>query len=172
MRQIIKNQYIEEFCFNSSLEQTSFVSKVNVNHKLSLDGTYGDYYYCYTFCDSLTQEKNFTLSFSNDTDKEYITIFLWDKRDIIIVSFDSSIFFIDLSVFRVIKELDISTPLIGFYQINEAKMLILEEGYIRIANDSGEIIQDKNTDLIEYFSIDNNVLLIQTNKSESMLKLI
>lgn len=171
MKIITKNLYIKEYSFGSFREQAFFLDNINSQKQLVLENTYGELYYSYVFYNSITQEKEFTLSFCSDFIKENINICLWTNKNIVIISFDSYIYFIDNKEGRVIKEIDLTSPLIGFYQIDDNKMLVLEEAYIRTINPNGEIIQDMKTDLIENFTIQNDVLYVFADNNKYVYKL-
>jgi hypothetical protein len=171
MNIIVKNLYVKEYCFGSFREQTLFLNNINSQKQLVLENTYGELYYCYVFCNSITQEKEFTLSFCSDFIKENIKICFWINKNIVIISFDSYVYFIDNKEGQVIKEIGLTSPLIGVYQIDDNKMLVLEETYIRTVNSYGEIVQDMTTDLIDDFNIQDDVLYVFTDNNKYTYKL-
>lgn len=171
MNIIVKNLYVREYCFDSFREQTLFLNNIDSQKQLVLENTYGELYYCYVFYNSITQEKEFTLSFCSDFIKENINICFWTNKNIVIISFDSYIYFIDNKEGQVIKEIGLTSPLIGVYQIDDSKILVLEEVYIRTVNPYGEIIQDMTTDLIEDFNIQDDVLYVFADNNKYIYKL-
>lgn len=171
MNIIVKNLYVKEYCFGSFREQTLFLNNINSQKQLVLENTYGELYYCYVFCNSITQEKEFALSFCSDFIKENIKICFWINKNIVIICFDSYVYFIDNKEGQVIKEIGLTSPLIGVYQIDDNKMLVLEETYIRTVNPYGEIIQDMTTDLIDDFNIQHDVLYIFADNNKYAYKL-
>lgn len=171
MNIIVKNLYVKEYCFGSFREQTLFLNNINSQKQLVLENTYGELYYCYVFCNSITQEKEFALSFCSDFIKENIKICFWINKNIVIICFDSYVYFIDNKEGQVIKEIGLTSPLIGVYQIDDDKMLVLEETYIRTVNPYGEIVQDMTTDLIDDFNIQDDVLYVFTDNNKYTYKL-
>lgn len=171
MNVIIKNLYVKEYCFGSFREQTLFLNNIHSQKQLALENTYGEFYYCYVFYNSITQEKEFTLSFCSDYIKENINICFWINKNIVIISLDSCIYFINNKEGQVIKEIGLTSPVIGVYQIDDDKILVLEEDYIRTINSHGEIVQDMTTDLIEDFNIQDNVLYVFADNNEYVYKL-
>ncbi|QNL37461.1 MULTISPECIES: hypothetical protein [Bacteroides] len=171
MNIIVRNLYVKEFCFGSFREQTLFLDNINSPQKIVLENTYGELYYCYVFYNSIAQEKEFILSFSSDSAKENINICFWIDKNIVIISFDSSIYLIDNKECRVIEEIELTSPLIGLYQINENKMLVLEETYVRTINPNGKIVQDMKTDLIEDFNFQDHILYVFAEDNKYIYKL-
>lgn len=171
MKTIIKNIYVKEYCFSSYREQALFLDNINSQKQLVLENTYEELYYCYVFYNSITQEKELTLSFSSDFTKENISICFWINKNIVIVSFDSFVYFIDNKECKVIEEIDLTSPLIGIYQIDDDKILILEETYIRTIDPNGKIIQDMKTDLIENFNIQDDILYVFAEDNKYIYKL-
>lgn len=171
MNIIVKNLCVKEYCFTSFREQALFLNNVDCQKQLVLENTYGELYYCYVFYNSITQENEFVLSFCSDFIKENINICFWTNKNIVVVSFDSYIYFIDNKEGQVIKEIDLTSPLIGIYQIDDSKMLVLEEAYIRTVNANGEIVQDMMTDLIEDLNIQDDVLYISADNNKYTYKL-
>lgn len=171
MKIIVKNLYIKEYCFDSFREQVLFLDNINSPKQLVLENTYGELYYCYVFYNSITQEKDLILSFSSDSTIENINICFWTNENIVIMSFDSSIYFIDNKECRVIEEIGLTSPLIGIYQINDNKVLVLEEAYIRTINSNGKIIQDMKTELIENFTIQDHILYVMAENNKYIYEL-
>lgn len=171
MKIIVNNLYVNEYCFNSFREQALFLNNINTQKQLVLENTYGEFYYCYVFCNSFAQEKEFVLSFCSDFIKENISIFLGTNKNVVIISFDSYIYFIDKKEGQVIKEIGLTSPLIGIYQIDDNKILLLEEVYIRTANPYGEIVQNMKTDLIEDFYIQDDMLYVFADNNKYIYKL-
>lgn len=81
------------------------------------------------------------------------------------------IYIIDNKKGQVVKEIGLTSSLIGFYQIDDNKMLVLEEAYIRTVNPYGEIVQDMTTDLIEDFNIQDNILYVFADNNKYIYKL-
>lgn len=80
-------------------------------------------------------------------------------------------YFIDKKEGQVIKEIGLTSPLIGIYQIDDNKILLLEEVYIRTANPYGEIVQNMKTDLIEDFYIQDDMLYVFADNNRYIYKL-
>lgn len=171
MNLIVKNLYVKEYCFHSFREQSSFLNNLKSQKQLVLENTFGEFYYCYVFYNSITQENEFTLSFCSDFIEENINICFWGNKNNVIISFDSYIYIIDNKKGQVVKEIGLTSPLIGLYQIDDNKMLVLEEAYIRTVNPYGEIVQDMTTDLIEDFNIQDGILYVFADNNKYIYKL-
>lgn len=168
MKQIIQNKYLKGFRFSSSGEALIFLNNQKANNSLSLENTFGDNYYCYVCYHSLTKEKLFTLSFSSDENEDNLSFLPWNNC--FVMDTGKSIYLID--EFLCIKtSLDITTPLVGLYIINNEKLLILEEAYMRVIDYNGQIVKSELFDLIENFSIKDNVLSIQTSEENKVIEL-
>lgn len=83
----------------------------------------------------------------------------------------AKVIFIDNKEGQVIKEIGLTSPLIGVYQIDDNKMLVWEETYIRTVNSYGEIVQDMTTDLIDDFNIQDDVLYVFADNNKYTYKL-
>jgi hypothetical protein len=78
-------------------------------------------------------------------------IFLfWNNT--LVLGTGKNIYLIDENL-NVKTSLDVTTPLIGLYLVNNEKLLLLEESYVRVVNYNGEIIKSELFDLIENFNI-------------------
>jgi hypothetical protein len=168
MKQIVKNSYIKAFKFTSSKEASSFVSNQGAKKHLSVDDTFGDNYYCYIGYHSLTKDKQFILSFSSDENEDSLNFLFWDS--LFVLDTGKSIYLIDESL-NIKASLEIATPLIGFYLINKERLLVLEEAYMRVVNYNGDIVMAELFDLIEDFSIKDNLLSIQTSEENKVIEL-
>ena len=81
-----------------------------------------------------------------------------------------NIYLIDETL-NIKSSLEVSTPLIGLCLINKGKLLLLEEAYLRIVDCKGQIIKSELFDLIEDFSIKDNLLSIQTSAENKIIEL-
>ncbi|WP_343786048.1 hypothetical protein [Wandonia haliotis] len=169
MRQINNNKYLREFVFSSAEEASTFFNNQTTEKKLSLEDTFGDNYYCYVCYDSLTKEVEFILSFSSDTSEDNLFFLFWENR--LILDTGTTIYLIDKNL-NIKSSLEITTPLVGLHSINKDRLLILEEAYLRIIDSNGNIIKAELFDLLEDFSIKNNVLSIQTCEESRIIELI
>jgi len=61
--------------------------------------------------------------------------------------------------------------LVGLYVINDERLLVLEEAFVRVINNKGEVVRAELTDLIEDFSVKDNLLFIQTNEENKIIEL-
>lgn len=168
MKQIIKNSYIKAFKFTSSQESSTFVSNQGTKKHLSIDDTFGDNYYCYVSYHSLTKEKQFTLSFNSDENEDNLNFLFWDG--LFVLDTGKNIYLIDESL-TIKTSLEITTPLMGLYLISKEKLLVLEEAYMRVVNYKGDIVKSELFDLIEDFSIKDNLLSIQTSEENKIIEL-
>lgn len=168
MKQIIQNRYFKVFSFSSSEEALIFSNNQNANKSLSLKETFGDNYYCYVCYHSLTQEKLFVLSFSSDESEDKLNLLYWNNM--IVLDTGKNICLIDKAV-NIKVSLEITTSLVGLYVINDKKLLVLEEAFIRVINYEGEVIKSELTDLIEDFSIKDNLLSVSTSGCNRVIEL-
>ncbi|MCP3660259.1 MAG: hypothetical protein GY830_08120 [Bacteroidetes bacterium] len=168
MKQIINNNYLKSFKFLSWNEASTFLKNQKTLKSLSIEDTFGDNYYCYVCYHSLTGEKEFVLSFSSDESEDNLIFLYWNN--LLVLHTGKNIFLID-EFLHIIVSLEITTPLIGLYLINKENLLILEETFMRVINYKGEIIKSELFDLIENFSIKDNLLSIQTSEENKIIEL-
>lgn len=168
MKQIIENRYIKSFKFASSQEASTFVNNQEAKKHLSIDDTFGDNHYCYVGYHSLTKEKQFVLSFSSDESEDNLNFLFWDS--LFVLDTGKNLYLIDESL-NIKTSLEITTPLVGLYLISKEKLLILEEAYMRVINYSGDTVKAELVDLIEDFSIKDNLLSIQTSEENKVIEL-
>lgn len=168
MRQVIRNKYLKGFSFLSLREALTFLDNQGVNKNLSLEDTFGENYYCYICYHSLTQEKLFSLSFSSDESEDNLNIMYWN--DLIVLDIGKKIYLID-DFLEIRSSIEITTPLVGLYVINDERLLVLEEAFVRVINNKGEVVRAELTDLIEDFSVKDNLLFIQTNEENKIIEL-
>ncbi|MBC8619137.1 hypothetical protein H8788_15435 [Parabacteroides faecis] len=168
MRQVIRNKYLKGFSFLSLREALTFLDNQGVNKNLSLEETFGENYYCYICYHSLTQEKLFSLSFSSDESEDNLNIMYWN--DLIVLDIGKKNYLID-DFLEIRSSIEITTPLVGLYVINDERLLVLEEAFVRVINNKGEVVRAELTDLIEDFSVKDNLLFIQTNEENKIIEL-
>lgn len=167
MKQIIRNSYVKTFKFTSLQEMSAFVSNQGVKNHLSIDDILGNNYYCYVGYHSLTKEKQFILSFSSDESDDNLNFLFCDN--LFVLDTGTNIYLIDESL-SIKVSLEITTPLIGLYLINNEKLLILEEAYMRVMDYKGEIVKSELFDLIEDFSVKDNLLFIRTSEENKVIE--
>jgi hypothetical protein len=168
MKQIIDNRYIKWYKFSSSIEAISFIKHQNIQRSLSLEDTFGDNHYCYVCFHSLTRKKQFIVSFSSDESEERLNFLFWNS--LFVLDTGKKIYLIDGNL--SIKALfEINLCLIGLYIINNNRLLILEEASYKIINLIGEVLKSESFDLIENFSIEDNLLLLQTSEDSRGIEL-
>jgi hypothetical protein len=168
MKQIIKNCFIKTFKFTSSQDASTFANNQGVKKLISIDDTIGDNHYCYIGYHSLTKDKQFVLSFSSDENEDNLNFLLWDS--LLVLDTGKNIYLLDESL-NIKTMLEITTPLIGLYLINKEKLLVLEETYMRVINHNGNVVKAELFDLIEDFSIKDNLLSIQTSEENKVVEL-
>jgi hypothetical protein len=169
MKQIIENKYLKGFKFLSPEESLAFSNNQKAEKYLSIEDSFGDNYYCYVCYHSLTKEKQFVLSFSSDESEDNLNCLFWES--LLVMDTGKNLYLIDENL-NIKAYLEITTPLIGLYLINKEKFLLLEEGYMRIIDCNGQILKSESFDLIEDFSIKNNLLSIQTSEENKVIELI
>ncbi|HAM98559.1 MAG TPA: hypothetical protein DCQ26_08085 [Marinilabiliales bacterium] len=170
MKQIIGNRYIKTFKFASSQEASVFLSNQGTKNILSFDETFGDNYFCYVCCHSLTSEKQFVLSFSSDESEDKLFLLFWDEQKILVLDTGKCIYMIDDRL-TIIASFDITTPLIGLFLISKNSLLLLEEASLKLVNSQGEILKNEIFDLIEGFNIENGQLFIETSEERKIFEL-
>lgn len=168
MKQIIKNSYLKGFKFSSPEEASTFHNNQKAKKSLSIVDAFGDNYYCYVCFHSLTREKQFALSFNSNESEDNLNFLFWESS--LVMDTGKSIYLIDENL-NIKASHEITTPLIGLYLINNEKLLLLEESYMRIVDYKGQIIQSELFDLIEDFGIKDNLLSIKTSKKDKIIKL-
>ncbi len=161
MKQIIKNRYLKSVSFNSYNELNEYVKSLKVKNELALKDSFGDYYYCYSFIDSLTSENEFCITFSTDEREENLSILLWDAMDLFILNSGVKIYFITHDL-TIINSFDITSPLVGLQVLNGDKILILEEATLRVISSNGKIEQEELFDLMLDFHLEGSKLSITT----------
>ena len=155
MNTIVDNYRVREYFFRTFQEQRTFLNNLDNSQILELEDTYGDYYYCYIFCNSITGEKKIVLSFSCDLTPDEISVCFWSGKKIVLLYLGQCLYLIDYNNLTI-KPIDLTSPIIGFYQIDNNNMLVLEETNIRTINTKGEIIKEMTTDLIVDYYIKNH----------------
>lgn len=88
----------------------------------------------------------------------------------VVLDTGANIYLIDEEL-NVVTSIEVTSPLIGLYVIDNEKILILEEIFIRIVDCKGQIIKSHSSDLIEGFSIQENSLYIQTSEGSRTIVL-
>lgn len=169
MKQIIKNKYLKEFRFSTLQEASFFCKNQKAKRSVFLEDSLGDNYYCYVCYHSLTQEKLFVLFFGSDENENNLNFSFWNH--LFILDTGKRIYLMD-EFLNIKIWFPIITSLIGFYIINQDRLLLLEEAYMRIVDSQGKVIENESFNLIENFRIENNVLFIQTSDSDKIIKLI
>jgi hypothetical protein len=161
MKQIIGNKYIKVFKFASSKEVSTFLSNQGTENCLSIENLYSDIYYCYVCYSSLTREKQFVLCFSSDESEDNLNFLFWDEQRVFVLDTGKNIYLIDENL-NIKKSFEITTPLIGLHLINKNNLLLLEEAFMRVVDYNGKILRSELFDLIDDFSIKDNILSIRT----------
>jgi len=165
MRQIFRNHYIKVETFNFNKDWAAFIDKQNAERVLSLMDVQGDNYYCYIFCHALTGEEEFFLSFSSDHKQEELSLIHWPYSDLIVLETGRNIYLINTD-FTVRATYPTLYPLLGMYVTANNTLLMLEDIALRIIEAQGNIIASDTFDVIEDFSIVNDLLTIQTGAGE------
>ena len=168
MNQIIKNSYLKAFKFTSSKEASTFIGNQGAKKHLSIGDTLGDYHYCYVGYHSLTRERQFVLSFCSDEGLDSLNFLFWDG--LFVLDTGRNIYLIDESL-NIKRSLEITTPLVGLYLIGKEKLLVLEEAYLRVVNYNGDTVKAELFDLLEEFSIKDDLLSIKTSEENIVIEL-
>jgi len=162
MKLIVENKYIKTFSFRTYQESSTFVDKQEAKFKLSLNETYGDNFICYVCYDSLTQQKLFAISFESDEDLDNLNLLTWIENRLLVLDSGKRIYVIDDSL-NIVSSLEITTPLVGLHVINRDSLLVLEEASMRIINPEGVVLKSELFDLMENFTIANDILFVNTS---------
>ena len=170
MKQIIGNRYVEMFEFASSQEATFFLHNQGNTRVIDFDETFGDNHLCYVCHHSLTNEKQFVLSFSSDESSNNLNLLFWEKHDLIVLDTGKFIYLLNNKL-TVVESFEITTSLIGLYLTDKDSLLLLEEAYIRLINSEGIILRDELFDLIQDFSIEEDKLIIHTSEERKVFEL-
>lgn len=169
MKQVFNNSYIKVFKFTSSEEASNFANNQGANKVLSIDDTFGGIHYCYVAYHSLTKEKLFVLSFSSDENEYNLNFLYWDNS--FVLETGKNIHLIDETI-NIKASLEVTTPLIGLYLVKKERLLVLEEAYMRMIDRNGDIVKAELFDLIEDFSIKDNLLSVQSSEENKVIELI
>ena len=159
MKLICNNIYTTLRRFESFREFSIFINNQSIN-SLSLK-TIGDAYYCLSIHDALTQEEIKRINFCSDKMEEDLNILLWHNARLLVIDTGVQVYFIN-SEYTVSASFEITTPLIGFYVTKNNNLLILEEATLQLVTSRGNILKNKAFDMIEKFSIKDDVLSIIT----------
>jgi len=168
MKQIVANKYLKVFSFSSSNEAMTFYRNQEASRTLTIEDTYGDNYYCCVCYHSLTREKQFVLSFASNQNEEHLSFLFWN--DVFVVDTGEGVFLIDENL-QIKAAFEINISLIGLYMISDNRLLILEEASFKIINREGLILENESLDLIENFSIKDDLLSIQMDGRIKDIKL-
>jgi hypothetical protein len=169
MKQIIENKYLKSFNFSSSEEASNFFNNQKAKRCLAIKDTFGENYYCYVCYHSLTQEKEFILSFSSDENEDSLNLLFWNNT--LVFDTGKRIYLLD-EYLNIKTSLEISICLIGLYLITNDRLLILEEASFKVTDYIGKIIMSESLNLIEDYNIEDNVLSIQTSEENIVFELI
>ena len=161
MKQIVKNRYLKVFKFSSTRDLETFLIEQNVKELLSIQDENEDNYYCCISYNSLTCEKQFVISFSSTKNEEDLNFLFWQEHDLFLLDTGKYVYLIDGKL-AVIASFEITTHLMGLYLTNNNNLLILEEASLKLINSQGKIVKDEIFDLINDFSIKDDILSIKT----------
>jgi hypothetical protein len=170
MKQIIKNRFIKPFSFKTYNELSYFSKSYEKGKHLWLGGLNGQHFITYQFCDSLTNEVFFLLSFSSEKMESELALMQWHESKLIVVETDIQVHLINEEL-SIIASLDISSPIIGFHLTPTNNLLILEEASMRLIDFEGTIIMDELFDLAEDFTLEGNILTIKTAEGKRQIEL-
>nr|WP_320037131.1 hypothetical protein [uncultured Bacteroides sp.] len=170
MKQIVGNRYLKSYKFSSLQETSVFINNQKTSNFLSIDDTFGDNYFCYVCCHSLTRKKEFVLSFCSDEKEENLSFLFWNEYKLFVLDTGKNIYLIN-DTLNIVASFDISIYLIGLYLTNKNNLLILEEASFKLINPKGQILMNESLDLIENFSIENGKLSIQTSEENKTFEL-
>lgn len=171
MKQIVRDKYLKIFKFSSSQEATTFLRSQDTKNVLSIDDTLGDTHFCYVCFHSLTHKKQFILYFSSDEDDNSLNFLFWEKHKMLVLDTGNGIYLINDSL-NITASFEITTPLIGLYLIDDDRLLILEEAFLRLINSEGKILKSELFDLIVELKIENGQLFMQTNEGNKVFDLV
>ena len=112
MNTIVDNYRVREYFFRTFPEQRTFLKNLDNSQILELEDTYGDYYYCYIFCNSIIREKKIVLSFSCDLTPDEISVCFWSGKKIVLLYLGQCLYLIDYNNLTI-KPIDLTSPIIG-----------------------------------------------------------
>ncbi|WP_065217910.1 MULTISPECIES: hypothetical protein [Butyricimonas] len=171
MKCIIENLYFKSYHFTTKQEALFFLNQQKINKYLFLDETDGEYLYCYACFDSLTSEVLLLIFFYSYQLEETLNFLYWPREDTLVLDTGECIYLIDINL-NIKTSINIGSSLIGMYLITHKKLLILEEISMKIIDINGTILKEEFFDVIENFSISDNVLSIQTEHEIKHVNLI
>ncbi len=161
MKYIFKNKYLLINKFGSSKEALDYFNNTDVRKKISLEESYGEYYYCLICYNSLTKEKIFAIKFSADENEIDLSVLFCDEL-LFVMSTGKNIYLIDEEL-KITTCIEITTPLMGLYLTKGNNLIILEETSCKLIDMKGGIIKEKMFDLIENYRIEDTKLYIHTS---------
>ncbi|WP_438422231.1 hypothetical protein [Aquimarina macrocephali] len=166
MKVIINNRYIKSYKFNNQIEFNRFIENQDIHKKLILNESKDNFQYCYICYDSLTSDKLFLLSFSDDSDGENMIFLFWDDKKLFVIETGDNIFIVDENMI-IITSLNIITPIIGLFITTSKNLIILEEATMRLVDSDGKVLINEQFDLLEDYNLDNNKLYLKMMNEES-----
>ncbi len=171
MKCIIENLYFKSYHFTTKQEALFFLNQQKTKKYLFLDETDGDHLYCYTCLDSLTNEVRFLIFFYSYKLEETLNLLFWPREDILVLDTGGYIYLIDIKL-NIKTSINIVSSLVGIYLITPKELLVLEEISMKIIDFNGTILKEEFFDIIENFSINGDILSIQTEHEIKHIKLI
>ncbi len=169
MKRICNNKYLKVYKFSNLQEAVKFCANQNSIHSIELEEDYGEFFYCCVCLHSLTRDPIFSIVFGSDQQDDNLNILFWE--DLIVIDTGQNIYLINHEM-QIKAKLEITSPLMGLYLINEGQLLVLEETFLRIISREGVILKDMLFDLIERVEIDQNKLYIDMDQKQVVVDLL
>lgn len=169
MRIITGNIYIKIYRFNTKQEQLVFANNQEVT-SLSINSNQPEFYYCFMIHDSINQEKKEVIILDTQDQEDKILFISWPLHRLLILKNEDKVYLIDHN-YEIKKTIEIFSEIIGFYIIDDNRLLIIEEIGLKIINSSGLILVNKPTNLILKVIIEKNELVVSTEDEEYTMNL-
>ena len=169
MKIAFRNNYFFLQSFNSYNELNFFLSKKDCK-KLLLHERGQSFYYALVESETLNQKELSVLAFSSDSPSEKLFFTFWPEADLKVLADRSKLYLVDHSC-SMIADFEISTPLIGLHITNTGTLLILEEAAMKLVDRNGKVMLNEGFDLIHDFSIQNDLLVLDTYSGEKVFSL-
>ncbi len=171
MKVIFNNMYVQLFKFDSLRKFSSFITGQDDIDNVSLDETYGDYYYSYVFYDSLSKKKLYLVRFlSDENDPKNLHLLIWQAKKVFGFHTGRKLFLLDES-HNVIDSINLLCPLVGLYVTSGQNLLILEEAAFKVVDSTGEILEGEQVDFINNFKLEAKHLILDTESGKRVFDL-
>lgn len=169
MKFIMNNMYIKPYSFGSYRDFALFIDKQKLQG-LKLEKSYGDKYYCYLVCDSLTHEKLLGINFESNYEQKDLNILFWSSKNLIVIETGMYFYVLDETM-RIKYSFEAQAPLISLYITKKENLLVLEEASLRLIDSKGVVLKEELFDFLDEFTLKENQLFLIIDGDKKSFKL-